>query len=169
VFLDCNLSYSNEFLHWQVYGMIFWVVEYRTIQAYCCFHCYTAIKKYRPICTDTQQAWCFCVVNDMNPWNSFLYRCTVRYFHGFNHPTTQAYCCFSCCSAITEAVSVTKKITGQSVLIHNKHDVSIELYDINPWNSCLYRCTVRYFMGLIILQHRLTLTPEVAWEGHTHT
>jgi hypothetical protein len=48
-----------------------------------------------------------------------------KVFHGFNHPTTKAYCCFSCCTAITEAVSVNKKITGQSVMIHNKHDVSM--------------------------------------------
>ncbi len=27
--------------------------------------------------------------------------------------------------------------------------------DMNPWNPCLYRCTLRYFMGLNALQHRL--------------
>jgi hypothetical protein len=47
-----------------------------------------------------------------------------KVFHGFDHTTTQAYCCFFCCAAITEAVSVTKKITGQSALTHNKHVVS---------------------------------------------
>jgi hypothetical protein len=32
-----------------------------------------------------------------------------KVFHGFDHTTTLAYCCFFCCAAITEAVSVTKK------------------------------------------------------------
>ena len=54
---------------------------------------------------------------------SVLVYCKV--FHGFDHTTTQAYCCFNCCSAITEAVSVTKKITGQSVMLHNKHVPSV--------------------------------------------
>jgi hypothetical protein len=48
-----------------------------------------------------------------------------KIFYGFDHSTTQAYCSFSCCSAITEAVTVTKKITGQSVMLHNKHAASV--------------------------------------------
>jgi hypothetical protein len=48
-----------------------------------------------------------------------------KIFHGFGHTTTQDYCCFYCCSAITEAILLTKKITGKSVMIHNKHVASV--------------------------------------------
>jgi hypothetical protein len=48
-----------------------------------------------------------------------------KIFHGFDHTTTQDYCCLYCCSAITEAILVTKKITGKTVMIHNKHVASV--------------------------------------------
>jgi hypothetical protein len=45
-----------------------------------------------------------------------------KIFNGFKQPTTQAYCCFSCCTAINDAVFGMKKITGIYALKHNKHE-----------------------------------------------
>jgi hypothetical protein len=42
------------------------------------------------------------------------------------------------------------------------------VWDINPWNSCLYRCTVRYFMGLVTLQHRLIVVLIVVLQSLRH-
>jgi hypothetical protein len=62
----------------------------------------------------------------------------AKIFHGFKHPTTQACCCFFCCTAITEAVSVTKKsldllylpkfINGLFKVIYIKGHQNILLY-----------------------------------------
>jgi len=44
-----------------------------------------------------------------------------KIFNRLKNPTTQAYCLFSCYTAISNAVLGTKKMPDKFALTHNKH------------------------------------------------
>jgi hypothetical protein len=130
----CSIGHKPmKFCSLQMYCKIFHGFDHSTTQAYCCFSCCSAITETVIVTKKItgQSVTCYTI--------SILFLCSIghkpmkfcslqmycKIFHGFDHSTTQAYCCFPCCSAITETVIVMKKITGQSVMLHNKHVVSV--------------------------------------------
>jgi hypothetical protein len=44
----------------------------------------TGKNYYSIISNDIWNTWCYNVITDINPWNSFIYSCTERYFMGLN-------------------------------------------------------------------------------------
>jgi hypothetical protein len=101
-----------KFLSLQMYCKMFHGFKHSTTQAYCCFFCYSVISEAVSVTKKKIQAnlyWhtasiMFLCCKWQEPMKFLSLQMYCKMFHGFKHPTTQAYCCFSCYTVISEAV-----------------------------------------------------------------
>jgi hypothetical protein len=115
MFLCCKWQEPMKLFSSQMYCKMFHGFKHPTTQAYCCFSCYTVISEAVSVTKKIQanMYWhttsimflCCKWHKPMKFFSSQMYCKMVSWVY-----TTQAYCCFSCYSVISKAVSVTKKI-----------------------------------------------------------
>jgi hypothetical protein len=115
-----------KFFSSQMYCKMFHGFKHSTTQAYCCFSCYSVIseavsvmKKILAYLYLHTTSIMFLCCKWHKPMKFLSLQMYCKMFHGFKHPTIQAYCCFSCSTVISEAVySTSNPIQPETFKIH---------------------------------------------------